>query len=98
MQEHEEHREIPQALGWALIILLTACVVAWCMFLMMMVEDRPREWDFGALPDVPAQSIFSTKPGIPPFDPKNPPEQMPNLPEAKRSPKLDAAPQEGVRP
>jgi len=98
MHEHEEHREIPQALSWALVIVLTACVVSWCMFLMMMVEDRPREWDFGALPDVPAQSIYSTQPGIPPFDPKNPPQQMPKLPEAKRSPKLDATAAQGARP
>ena len=87
MHKHEEYREIPQALSWVLLVLLTACVVSWCMFIMMMVEDRPREWDFGALQDVPAQSVYSTSPGTPPFDPKNPPQQMPKLPEAKRSPK-----------
>jgi hypothetical protein len=87
MIEHEEHRAIPQWLSWALLVLLTIGVVSWCMFLMMMVMDAPREWDFGAFQDVPGQSIFSTRPGVPPFDPKNTPLQMPKLPEAKRSPK-----------
>ena len=101
MHEHEEHREIPQALSWALLVLLTACVVSWCMFIMMMVEDRPREWDFGALQDVPAQSVYSTQsgrastPGTPPFDPKNPPQQMPKLPEAKRSLSSPPSPKAG---
>ena len=91
MNTHEEHKEISQALSWVLLVLMTAAIVAWCMFIMMMVADRPREWDFGALPDVPAQSAYSTRPGIPPFDPKNPPQQMPKLPEAKRTPKSGAA-------
>jgi hypothetical protein len=88
MRTHEEHRDIPQALSWALLILLTAGVVTWCMFIMMMVEDPPHQWDFGALPDVPGQSVYSTQPGTPPFDPKNPPRQMPKLPEAKRPAKI----------
>ncbi|MDQ1257020.1 MAG: hypothetical protein QG656_1621, partial [Candidatus Hydrogenedentes bacterium] len=81
MRTHEEHLEIPQALSWALLILLTAGVVAWCMFLMMMVEDRPGEWDFGAFHDVPGQSVYSVQTDIPPFDPKRVPEQIPKLPE-----------------
>ncbi len=99
MHQHEEHGEIAQPLSWALIVLLTAAVISWCMFIMMMVEDRPRTWDFGALPDVPAESVYSTRPGVPPFDPKQFPLQMPKLPEAKRTPKPGApAPPAAAKP
>ena len=104
---HEEHRAIPQWLSWLLLVLLTTGVVSWCMFLMM-VMDAPREWDFGAFQDVPAQSVYSTQPTtprfnskiLPRFDPKLVPLQMPKLPEAKRSPKLSemAGPQGGAQP
>ena len=100
MIAHEEHRDIPQWLSWALLALLTAGVVAWCMFLMMMVMDAPRAWDFGAFPDVPGESVYSTRPGTPPFDPETVPRQMPKLPEARRSPKPSETlpPREGERP
>ncbi len=105
---HEEHRAIPQWLSWTILVLLTAAIVSWCMFLMMMVMDAPREWDFGAFQDVPAQSVYSTRPVMPRFnpahwtrfDPGQVPQQMPKLPEARRSPKLSemAAQPGGARP
>jgi len=83
-------------MSWTLLVLLSIGIVCWCMFLMMMVMDVPREWDFGAFQDVPAQSVYSTQPVVPRFnpahwtrfDPKQVPQQMPKLPEARRSPKL----------
>ncbi len=105
---HEEHRAIPQWLSWTLLVLLTCAIVSWCMFLMMMVMDAPREWDFGAFSDVPGQSVYSTQPSlprfnskiVPRFDPKLVPLQMPKLPEAKRSPKISemAGQPGGARP
>jgi hypothetical protein len=105
---HEEHRDIPQWLSWLLLVVLTGAIVSWCMFLMMMVMDAPREWDFGAFQDVPAQSVYSTRPSlprlnskiVPRFDPKQVPQQMPKLPEARRSPKLSetVAQPGGARP
>ncbi|MDQ1256889.1 MAG: hypothetical protein QG656_1489, partial [Candidatus Hydrogenedentes bacterium] len=57
------------------------------------------EWDFGAFHDVPGQSVYSVQTDIPPFDPKHIPEQMPKLPEAKRSRDADMAGQpEGTSP
>lgn len=108
MIQHEEHWEIPQWLSWLLLALLTLGVVSWCMFLMMMVMDTPREWDFGAFQDVPGQSVYSTQPSAPRFtpkhwqrfDPKLVPLQMPRLPEAKRSPKASETAMQpgGARP
>jgi hypothetical protein len=93
MERYEENKAIGAFWGWAFVFLLTAGVIGWCMFLMMAVEDPPREWDFGALPEVPAQSIYSTlKPPpanftfplrlrTPPSATKDLPEQIPPLPE-----------------
>ena len=93
MERYEENRQVGAFWGWAMVFLLTAVIIGWCMFLMMMVEDPPREWDFGTLPDVPAQSIYSTleAPTVPwtfpfrlrtpPSVTKNVPQQFPPLPE-----------------
>jgi hypothetical protein len=87
---YEEHRQIPQAIGWGILILLTIGLVAWCMLLMMIVPETPRQWDFGQLPDVPAQSIYSTLPPPPNPDLTKTPQNITPLPEAQRS-------QEGYR-
>lgn len=92
MNDFEESREIPQWLSWTLLVLLTAGIVTWCMFLMMMVMDEPRQWDFGTFEDVPAKSVYSTHPGVPPFDPVNTPQQMPRLPASGRSRDIPSAP------
>ncbi len=86
MNDHEEEHELPRIMSWILVILLATAVVSWCMFIMMMVKDGPRTWDFGALPDVPAESIYSTMPAPPAVDLKETPLQFPKLPEA-RAPK-----------
>lgn len=93
MEQYEENKPIGSFWGWAMVFLLTAAVIGWCMFLMMMVEDPPRQWDFGALPDVPAESIYSTQKSpkvhftfplllrTRPTVTKDVPQQMPPLPE-----------------
>ena len=95
MEQYEENRQIGAFWGWFVVFALTAGIIGWCMFLMMTVADPPREWDFGALPDVPAQSIYSTQQSpsalwyfpvrlrTPPWVTQDVPKQMPTLPEAK---------------
>jgi hypothetical protein len=78
-------------MGWTLLFGLAALVIAWCMFLMMMVEDPPREWDFNAFKDVPGQSIYSTvAPPVSPYK-KPAPEQITPLPEGKKWEKPEKA-------
>lgn len=60
MEQFEENKPIGPFWGWAMVCLLTGAIIGWCMFLMMMLDDPARQWDFGALPDVPAQSVYST--------------------------------------
>lgn len=83
--KYEENRQIPQALGWGILILVAISLVAWCMLLMMIIPDTPRQWNFGELPDVPAQSVYSTLPPPKTPDLKAVPQNIPPLPEAQRS-------------
>jgi hypothetical protein len=68
------------------VVALSAAVLSWGMVLHAIVRDEPRQWDFGALPDVPGQSVYST--ATPPAGgPTGPagkaPLQMAPLPEAR---------------
>jgi len=65
---------------WAVVILVVLMTIGWGLLIYALVRDRPREWDFSALPDAPSQSIYST--GESPERP-NPPRQIPPLPEAQ---------------
>jgi hypothetical protein len=85
MERYEEDRKVGALWGWAMVFLLTAAIIGWCMFLMMMVEDPPRRWDFGSLPDVPAESIYSTVKAPPaawyfPFRLRTPPSVTKDVP------------------
>ena len=47
--------------AWLVTLLLTALVAAMSL-LHHFIMDQPRQWDFGAVPDVPGQSIYSSFP------------------------------------
>ena len=46
--------------GWILLIVFSASLLGFGMWLMMNVEDVPREWNFGTYPDTPAESVYAT--------------------------------------
>jgi hypothetical protein len=60
MQKYEEYRNISQRSLWLIIAAFTVAVLAWGMFIHMMVPDVERQWDFGVLPQSPSESKFST--------------------------------------
>jgi hypothetical protein len=66
--------------GWIIIVLLCAGIIGWGLFNYAMIKDRQRAWNFGALPDAPSQSIYST---VPATATNEPPKQIFALPEAK---------------
>ncbi len=69
-------------LRWAIIIAVCAGIIGWGLLNYALIPDRPRTWDFGALPDVPAESVYSTsQPAPAPTAPR----QFPPLPEASTS-------------
>lgn len=60
LKKFEEYRELSPFLGWVILVLLSIVILAWGMVIMFTVRDVPRHWDFGQLPDTPAESVHST--------------------------------------
>ena len=65
---------------WMVAVGIGAAIVAWGSVQYLYVEDTPREWSFGSLPETPAQSKYSTET---PEVSKKVEQQMQTLPEAK---------------
>ena len=78
--EHEEDKTFSSTASWAIIAIFCAAIIGWGVLTYRLVKDGPRRWDFQNLPDVPAQSIYSSQ-----DTPKgqNVPAQIPPLPEAR---------------
>lgn len=58
---YEEEHELPPLWGWVLVVMLSASLVGFGWLVYLIVPDGPRHWDFGQLPDTPAESIYSTE-------------------------------------
>ena len=83
MTQHEEDTTIGARWSWAIILAFCAAIVAWGLANYRWIADAPRQWDFGALPDAPGQSIYST--AAAPADVPQPPPQIAPLPGARRT-------------
>ena len=57
---HEEEHELGPFWSWVAVILLCVAIVVWGTLNWMLIRDAPRQWDTGALRDVPGQSVYST--------------------------------------
>jgi hypothetical protein len=79
--KHEEFTDFPNFLGWILLFALSVVILGWGMLIMMVIMDRPRDWNFGALPQTPAESFYTTEL---PQQPAKAPEQIPPLPERRQ--------------
>jgi hypothetical protein len=107
MEPTEEPEESGAGRHWMIVLLASATIVGWGLLIYVMVKDRPREWNFGALPDAPSQSIYST---VTPPPAAESPRIFPELPEARpwqkpaapptaaAAPPTTAAPQESAAP
>lgn len=61
MEKYEEYTVLKsQFWGWVILIIFSAVLFGWGMAVHMVVPERPREWDFGTIPDTPALSAYST--------------------------------------
>ncbi len=76
MSEHERHSGL---WSWAIIVGFSAIIVAWGLAQFRLIPDAPREFDYGALKDVPGQSQYSVEPAPPGT---SVPRQLQTLPEA----------------
>ena len=77
--EYEEDREISPVWSWVIVVLFSLALAGWGFFTYSLVGTHERTWDFGTLPDVPGQSVYSIGPV--PASP-TPPQQIVPLPEA----------------
>lgn len=80
MDPYEEHYQTSGRWSWVIILAGGVILVAWGLFHLILVNDRTRQFDFGALPDTPGESVYST--GT--HHPKAAPLQIAPLPEANR--------------
>lgn len=79
---YEEDHELSVPLSWVIIILFSAAIAGYGLLVYSIIPDTTRRWDFGQLPDTPAESIFSTEE---PRQTNRPQRQLPKLPELRPS-------------
>jgi len=79
-KHYEQYATIRPVWGWVILVLMSAAILGWGMFMMLTIKDRPREWDFGVMTDTPAQSIYSS---VEPDIHKEAPYQVEAVPGAK---------------
>lgn len=58
---YEEEKEMPQLLGWVVIVLFSAAIFGYGWVAYLFVDDGPRYWEYRILPDTPAESIYNTE-------------------------------------
>ena len=61
MHDYEENKEWSTLGSWLFIILLSGGLIGWAMFMMTVIKDVPRDWDYGSVPFTPAKSVYSTE-------------------------------------
>jgi hypothetical protein len=66
--------------SWVIVLAICAALVGWGLVNYCLVQDRPRQWDFGALPDTPSESPYSTSE---PVTTPETPRQIAPLPEVR---------------
>jgi len=59
-KKYEEHQELPSPWEWVIITVFSASIMGFGWMVYLLVDEAPRYWDFGQLPDAPAESIYST--------------------------------------
>jgi hypothetical protein len=78
MSGFEHYRDSGPKTGWWILIVFTAVILATGMLVHHAIMDGPRQWDFGAVPDAPGETVYSMRmPGR-----GAAPRQMAPLPEA----------------
>lgn len=77
---YDEHQELPSPWEWVILVLFSAAIAGFGLLVYCLVPDAPRHWDFGQLPDTPAESVYSTEE---PAAPSKAPRQILRLPEAQ---------------
>lgn len=59
--EYDEQLELRSPWEWIILVALTASIMGFGWLAYLLIQDAPRRWDFGQLPDAPAESIYSSE-------------------------------------
>jgi hypothetical protein len=75
--EYPEHRQSPQLSSWWVgrwlsPIIVAAFTIFWTLLIFALIGNRARTWQYGTVPYVPGQTIFSSNP----VSTANPPKQV----------------------
>lgn len=81
-QKYEEFKTTNSFWSWIILVMLCLAILGWGLANYFLISTPKRDWDYGALPDTPAQSIYST---VKPSESVNPPRQIVPLPEVDSS-------------
>lgn len=84
---YEEKQQLPSPWEWVLLVAFSAAIMGFGWLVYLLVQDAPRRWDFGQLPDAPAESVYSTEQ---PRKERKPGRQVLTLPEARPLPAVPA--------
>jgi len=72
--------------SWAILITFCVIIIVWGIINFLTIKDKPRQWDFGVLPDTPSESIYSTSRPANKLSVAPAPQQIIPLPEAATKP------------
>jgi hypothetical protein len=61
--EDEDNSPRTALRGWLIVCAISVAFVLYGFFAFFVIGDKgPPDWDYGSIPDVPAQSTYSTYP------------------------------------
>lgn len=47
--------------GWISPVAVVAFTILWTLIIYLLIGTRPRDWQYGTVPFIPGQSIFSVE-------------------------------------
>ncbi|MBJ6798576.1 hypothetical protein [Geomonas propionica] len=59
--DYDEQQELRSPWEWVILIAFSGAIMGFGSLVYLLVQDAPRRWDFGQLPDAPAESIYSSE-------------------------------------
>jgi hypothetical protein len=60
MTDFPKSRTAWQGWGWVVVICLCVVLLLWGFGNYLFIQDRPRQWNFGQMPQAPGESIYSS--------------------------------------
>ncbi len=61
-EDHDQYRRLLRR-GWIIVLAIALIFVIYGLFAYFIIGDnQPPDWDFGAVKDVPGESVYSTYP------------------------------------